>query len=260
MPAMADRSLFVSLEILAATFLASSAWSQDFRVETDVFVADEDESVSETLTLFAGDVVYDFFLKGPDQVTCFDINRGRIVLLDRERQVQTTLTTEQLLEFSTAIRSLPPTDAARGLFHPQFDETYDEESGSLELTSPELTYSAKGVRPKIPGAAERFRTFADWYKRLNAVRPGSLPPFGRLALNAALAEKGLVPEEVRRVVVIDRPVADKRLRASSQLIYVWTLSGTDRKRIEQAAHDMANFESVSPAQFWQIDAVAARGR
>jgi hypothetical protein len=252
--------MLLVLACVGSFCLANSAHSQDFRVEADVFVEDGGESVSETLTLFKGDVVYDFFLKGPDETTMFDINRGRIILLDGVRRVQTTLTTDQLLELSDAIRQRGAARGNQPLFEPQITTNYAEQEKILTLTSDRLTYRAKGIDPKLPHAAERFRQFADWYARLNAIRPGNPPPFGRLELNGALAGHGLVPEEIERTVVLDRPLANKTLRARSRHIFVWTLSSTDQKRIDKAGQNLAAFESVGLGQYWQAYTVAARDR
>jgi hypothetical protein len=246
------------LAFMASTFWGYAVVAQDFRVDTDVFIGDEDESVSETLTIFSGDVVYDFFVKGPEETTVFDVRRGRIVLLDAERQVKTTLTTDQLLEFSAHIQSLSVEDGHRALLSPRFSTSYEEDRQRIELASDRLTYRAKGIRPKLESAAERFRDFADWYARLNAVKPGNLPPFGRIKLNNELASRKMVPEEIERTVVVERSLTDKQSKARSRHTFVWTLSGTDRKRIAQASRYMASFESVTAAEYWRIPTVAAQ--
>ena len=149
----------------------------DFRVDTDVFVdRNEEKPVAETLTLFSQGVVYDFILNGSEEITVLDIRHGRIVLLDAERRVKTELTTDQLIEFSAKIKTLSQDEKQNALFSPQFTTRFDEESGELELVSPRLTYRATGIRPKLAAAPRQFREFADWYARLNAIRPGNLPP------------------------------------------------------------------------------------
>jgi hypothetical protein len=237
-----------------------SAAAQDFRVEADVFVDGTEESVAETLTLFKGDVVYDFFLKGPDEATVFDLNRGRIVLLDNSRQVQTTVTTEQLQQLSDLIRSAGSAKGNEQLFNPQTSPSFDEQAKIVMVASDRLTYRAKCIDPKLPDAAEKYRRFADWYARLNAVRPGNPPPFGRLELNAAVAERTLVPEEIERTVVLDRPLANKTMKARSRNIFLWSLSGTDQKRIEKASTNLAKFETVDLGRYWQANSVAKQDR
>lgn len=255
---MVGQPFRLALALFVAQPLAPAAVGQDFRVETDVFLDGEAESVAETLTLFRGDYVYDFFLKGPEEATIYDANRGRIVLLDTARKLQTVLTTEQLLQLSQAMQAVGQEKANKPLLEPQFTVVFDDANRVLKLTSDRLTYQARCAQPKVSNAAERFRQFADWYARLNAVRPPNLPPFGRLELNEALALRGMIPEEIERTVVVDRRVTNKTLRARSQHLFVWALSGTDQKRVEKAGQDLANFENVSLSQYWQAASVASR--
>jgi hypothetical protein len=248
------------LACATSTLGASAAIAQDFRVDTDVMGGDSDEILVETLTIFSGDVVYDFLLTDSQEITVFDVRRGRIVVLDPTRRVKTTLTTDQLLEFSAHIKTIAQGRDKDHLFEPQFDESFNSETGEVELLSEGLTYRAQGVAPKVAAAPKRYREFADWYARLNCVRAPNVPPFGRLVLNAVLAKHQLVPREVERIVVLDRPLANKQLRARSRHSFVWALSGTDRNRIEQAARHNANFEAVSPGEYWQVRSVASNDR
>jgi hypothetical protein len=244
--------------VAIALWATVSAAGQEFRVGTDVYVDDEKKPVSESLTLFTSDVVYDFLLKPAEEATIFDIRRGKLVLLDSQHQTKTSLTTGELAEFSSAIKVLGVQKGAVGLLQPQFDMNYDAEQFRVTLSSEWLTYKAKGVTAQHLEAAQRYRQFADWYARLNAIRPGSLPPFGRLELNQALAERGLLPQEIERTVVLDRPVAKKTLHAKSKHAIIWILSNTDRKRIEQAGRDLANFQEIEPTAYWQTPPQTAR--
>ena len=232
--------------------------AQEFRVETEVFV--DDQKKPESLTLFAADVVYDFLLLPNEEITMFDIQRGRLVLLDESRQLKAVLTTEQLLEFSAAIKARGMEQGSKHLFDPQFETTYDDESRRLKLASERLTYQAKGLVPKQPDAARRFQQFADGYARLNAMRPGNLPPFGRLLLNQALADRELVPLEIVRELVVDRPVSDKKLVANSRHTFTWLFSNTDRNRIDKVSGYVAKFTEVSADVFWKAPAVAVKSK
>ena len=107
-------------------------------------------------------------------------------------------------------------------------------------------------------ADEQFREFADWYARLNAIRPGNLPPFGRLELNEALARRQLVPEEIDRTIVLDGRFGAKKVKACSRQSFVWTLSGTDRKRVEKAGRLMAELQEITPPEYWRVPRVARR--
>jgi hypothetical protein len=258
MLAMDIHSRLVTLAFLLGASLGAVAGAQDFRVDTDIMVDENDEKpLAETLTVFSGDVVYDFILNGPEEITVLDVRRGRIIVLDSARQVQTTLTTTQLREYSAGFKMSSREELAP-FVNPRFTTSFVEKTGMLELASEALTYRAKGIKPKMAAAAQRFREFADWHARLNAVRPGNLPPFGRIELNRAMAERQLIPEEIERIVVLDRPLADKELRARSRHCFHWTLTATDRKRIETVGRYLATFQKVTPGQYWNVRQVASR--
>ena len=248
------------LAVLCGNLLSANLTAQEFRVETEVFIADKVEPVSESLTIFSGDVVYDFSIGGSEEITIFDINRGRIALLDPRQQLKSEVTTAELLEFCDAIKNRTANERDASLFAPLFQQTFDEERSFITLTSDRMIYAAKGTVPKQPLAANRFQQFADWYARLNALRPGNLPPFGRIELNKSLAERNLIPLEIERTLVVDRPIADKKVVLRSEHVATWLISNTDRKRIETAGNHLSKFRKVSPKEYWQTERVAVKSK
>ena len=239
---------------IAVTLLAGSAVSaqmDEFRIDTDVFLGEEKEPFAQNITIFTAGLVYDFPMIGPEEITVFDPTRGRFVLLDTERRVKTTLSTQELLEFTAAMKV--QADEAGGVFaaaaHPQFEQSVDNDGEWLTLQSKLLTYRAKGATPKIQDAAASYQQFANWYARLNATRPGSLPPFARIELNRALVEKGWIPEEVELTVNPPSRLVGRKLVVRSRHLPYWRLSNTDRKRIDTAGTHMVEFEAVSFKQY-----------
>ena len=53
--------------------------AQEFGVETEVFTGENIEPFSESLTIFSGEVVYDFLLGASEEIAIFDMSRSRIV-------------------------------------------------------------------------------------------------------------------------------------------------------------------------------------
>lgn len=225
--------------------------AQDFRIDTDLFVGANKEPETQNLTLFANGVVYDFLLTEPEQVTVLDPVRGRIHLLHVGKQLKTTITTEELLKLTAEIRAREPSDKQSAFFlDPQFEHAVDAEKKELVLKSRPLTYRVVGMEPKDKSTVQMYREFADWYARLNAVMTrGSLPPFSRLQLNQALAEKSWIPTEIQRTVIVRDKLVERRLEARTHHIPNWLLSNTDHKRIELVADQLANFQQVSPKEF-----------
>ena len=242
-----------ALSLLAGPISGLSAKAEDFRIETDVFLGGETEPVAQNVTLFTSGLVYDFPLIGPQEITVFDAARGRFILLDVSRKTKTTLQTHELLEITAAIKI--QAQGLDGVFafaaDPQFRHEVDDQSGRLTLSSPLMTYQAKGTKPPMPAAVATYRDFADWYARLNATRPGNLPAFPRLELNRLLEERQEVPEEVELVVAPKSRWAGRKLVVRSRHAYNWRLSNTDRKRIDTAGNYLADFQAVDFQKYRQ---------
>lgn len=255
---MSRSQLLLGLLLLGGGIpLATRA--QEFRVETDVFVGSQKKPVAQSLTLFTSGLVYDFPLMGPSEIAVLDPSRGRFVLLDTQRKVKATLTTQELLEFTASMKAqAQDADGVVGFaVNPQFTQTFDQPTGWLTLSSKLLTYRLKGSPPKQSAAVDVYRQFADWYARLNATRPGNLPPFARLELNKAAAERGLVPEEVELTVAASR-LGGKTFAVRSHHMINWLLSNTDRKRIDEAGDFLVNYQPLKFQEYRSGDKLAAK--
>lgn len=244
----------IRYRILLAAFccliaLSGTAPGEDFRIETDIFFESGEAPDISTLTLFRGSTVYDFMETENEEITIFDINRGRFVLLDCPRKVRTTVTTDQLIRFSAALKA-----EAKGnitaLVTPEFTESFDKQAGLLELVGKRLQYKVKAIRPPSEEIVDRYRKFADWYARLNATRVGNLPPFARMQLNASMASHGVLPRSVERTISSLTPLGGSSQIRTSHLVS-WQLTNTDRKRITRAGDYMATYREVSPASYWK---------
>lgn len=257
--ATATPALFViSLIFLMLPDAGTSA--QEFRIETDVLLGDEPKPVAQNLTLFTNGLVYDFPLVGREEITVFDAGRGRFVMLDVQRKVKTTVTTQHLLEYAAAVRV--HAEKMDGAFafaaNPKFDQSFDEANGEVVLASEQLTYRAKGSKPKSDAVNQQYQQFADWYARLNGIRPGSLPPFARMELNDALAERGWIPEQVHLTVTGNDRLIKRRVELRSKHRINWRLSKTDRAKIEKAGDYMASFQSVSLSEYSKASGAASQ--
>jgi hypothetical protein len=181
--------------------------------------------------------------------------RDRFILLDPQRSMKTELTTADV---ETFIQNLRERGAARSehFFNPQFEYSYDEDTEWHELAGERLVYRAKGIEPELPGAADRYRFFADWYAQLSALRPGNMPPFGRMELNKLLAEKGLIPEDVERVVTIANVFPPKKIEARSHHLVNWRLSDQDHKQIRKVGDQIQSLSAVTVNVYFELDKLA----
>jgi hypothetical protein len=232
--------------------MTTVAMGQDFRVESEVTLNDEKRPVGENLTLFAAGIVYDFSLAGPKEITIFDPAREQFVLLDIDRRMRLTLATRKVLEMNRAIRTAS-TDRDPYFFEPQFEESYEDRERLLTLTNKRIKYGAKGKVPGQDSIVQRYRNFADWYARLNATRPGTMPPFARLELNKSLAVRGIVPEEVNLTIYPKNRLFGSKTQATSKHLFAWRILETDKARIEKANHYRATFEEVSFRTYRGLD-------
>ena len=103
--------LFCAGSLLILSGLVSPVAGDDFRVETEIFVGREKEPAVENVTIFAGGRVYDFLIPAVEEgekaeireITVFDPERGVVDLLDVKRKLRTTVTTDQMLRFTSSI-------------------------------------------------------------------------------------------------------------------------------------------------------------
>ena len=230
--------------LVACLVVAVSTHGESFRIETKIYVGEQEEPTSETMTLFEGGVVYDF-LAAPKQIAVFrkpSADRpGRFILLDPQREFRTELDTERIDRALTKIRdwaSEQPDPMLRFAAAPEFEESYTAESGELVLASHLQTYRVATSVADKPAALAEYREFLDWYSRLNALHRG-LPPEPRLALNAALTRHAVVPVSVELTRAGDR----EPIRAEHD--FTWRLSQDDRGRIDEVREAMANYRQVS---------------
>ena len=202
---------------------------------------------AKSTTIFHERSVYDF-LEAPAEITIFDPDRDRFILLNTEKKLKTELTTDEVDRFAEKLRAFAktrPNAFLKFMGSPQFEETVDDVSRELEFDSPLVTYQLKAEDAEGPEIAAQYREFSDWQAKLNTlINPGANPPFARMLVNAALAKRNEVPSEVRLTL---RPKGRLQLRPislRSEHHVVRRLVESDRRRVEQAANYMSMFKSV----------------
>ena len=165
--------------------------AEDFKVENSVYTGDEQEPASRTITYFKGEVVFDS-MKAPAEVAIFEKSADRFVLLDVSRRVRTQLSTKQIAAFTQRLKEL----AARNVdplikfsAEPAFQEHFDAAANELTFSSQWLNYRVVLQTEANQEVVAHYREFCDWDARLNALDAGMLPPFGRLQVNAAIAQR-----------------------------------------------------------------------
>ena len=226
---------------------AGAAGKEEFRIENKIFVDGEKEPQVQSTTIFQDGVVYDY-LADPAEVTVFDVQRRRFVLLDLERRVKTELTTDRVASFSERLKQWAQEQSdpfLKFLGDPSFDEALDESTGELTFTSPRMSYRLITFDTESEALSRQYREFSDWYCRLNTVlNPGARPPFARMIVNAALEDRHLFAREVHLTMQPKGGLLSKRVTVRSEHLLIRQLVESDRKRVAQTDEFMAMYASV----------------
>jgi hypothetical protein len=251
MAACSFHRLYCVTSIVVAMLFACAnfASAEGFRIETKVYVAEQKEPVSETTTLFLDGVVYDF-LKKPEQTAVFRKpgggKAGQFTLLNEQHSILTKFSTDQVDGTVTKMKAWASRQKDPFLqfaASPEFDESFDDNTGKLTLASRFETYTVETMPAEHPDAIVEYREFLDAYTRLNTLlSAGSLPPEPRLRLNAVLARRKVVPIKVELARAGEDP-----LRAEHA--FTWRLSQDDHQRIDEIRVNLAKYQEVPNEQF-----------
>lgn len=212
-----------------------------------VYVGKEKEPIVTSTTIFHNGTVYDF-LDSPSEITIFDPQRDRFILLNTEKKLRTELTTEEVARFSDRLQQWAKEHTnpfLKFMGAPQFEEKIDDVSRKLQFESPWVTYELTSEDAQNTEIAEQYKEFSDWLAKLNTlINPGAYPPYARMLINATLAKRNEVPSEVQLTM---RPkgrfqVRPVTLRSEHHLVR--RLVESDRRRVFQAAEYLAMFNAV----------------
>jgi hypothetical protein len=242
---------------LIMTVAVSAHAVEEFRCDTEIFVAAEKNPVQQTLTIFAGGVVYDFLLGKAEEITVYDVGRGQISLLDKTRKLRTTILTDDLLQVTAAYKiNKAQSDLFKFCTDPAFEVTFAD--NTLNLAARQLSYRVTCVEPEHAGSEQQYRVFADWSAQLNGMRPGNLPPFPRLKLNESLAAERMLPQEIERTISTIHLTGRRTETIRSQHRFNWLLNSRDRERIEEVGDYLTTYKSASVEDYLGLTKKMAR--
>lgn len=230
--------------------------AEDFRVDNAVYMADEKEPSSASTTVFRAGVVYDF-MKTPAETVVFDSIAGRFVLLNLTQKTRTELTTTEVAAFVDRLQPLAaksPDPLVKFLAEPKFQERADENAGELTLSSTLVNYRIMLSREANQETVNQYHDFCDWYARLNALLvPGSRPPFGRLIVNAALAQRQATASQVSLTMSSGKGLKPQHTTIRSEHRIVRPLTPADLEQVTQTNEFMSSFKPVSFEQYRKVD-------
>jgi hypothetical protein len=221
---------------------------EDFRVDNAVYLGDRQQPSSQSTTIFSGSLVYDC-LKAPPETVVFDKTAGQFILLNLTRRVRAQLSTAQV---AAIIEQLRPGAAkskdplVRFLAEPKFQEQAGA-AGELILGSPMITYRLMLSRETDETVVEQYHEFCDQYARLNALL-GAPPPFGRLVVNAAMAQRHAVASQVV-LTVHGGSGAKTQTTVRTEHRLVRPLESGDLQQVAESRQYMSSFKLVGFDQY-----------
>jgi hypothetical protein len=249
---MSATCRFVAVGAILLTGLSAlPCWSQttnNFRIETDILLADRAEPIHQSVTIFQNGVAYDFSRVEPHRITVIDPQENRIVFLDSERELQTRINLEELFEFMKRARQeLAKSSLAASL---EDSETVDVdlERNVISVGKNYCRYVATLQQPELPAIAEQFASFANASACINAWQsPDRSPPsFARLKLNELVLESRSLPVEITRTLFNAR---GHEQTVKSRIHANWNLSPEDERLAEKFTAMLLVYPSMEVGEF-----------
>ena len=240
--------------LAAYTSKHNSVKGQDFRILSEIYVQAEALPISQNLTLFSENLVFDFLLSHevkpvPQEIVIYDVRQKLVVLLDPRRSIRTEISDLQLIKLIEVLsREVTQNETAQFLIKQPFEEELDLETGKLKLTSPAISYRVQGSQPKDPSLLPRYYEFLDTFSRLAATDPHKVPPFPRLKLNSAVKRLGWIPDQVSMSVKPNEFFKDP-IEARSKHTLSVGLTNQDRELITDAKKNWLRYRVVDLPEY-----------
>ncbi|MCH1494932.1 MAG: hypothetical protein L7U72_06860 [Rubripirellula sp.] len=239
--------LYVICTSLATLFAPAITMADNFRVTTKVYSGKNVDESSKHLILFQEGVIYDFPQIDTRFVTIFDSGKKLVTIMDRETQVQASVTEDDLIKVTAQARAAATTEDQKkqlginAIVEPsKLVQGYRIAFGGLE-------YHMTGQKASSPEVAREFAKFVDLAARLNLVRRLGPPPFGRMTLNQHLADRGEIPLET--TLLLKRDSGTQEYRSTLAIEPFNNLNETDQKKIQEAAGMRAIYKQVDLKSF-----------
>lgn len=244
---------------LASLLSLQPALAGDFRMETKVFLADQDEPAMESVTIFYNGLVYDW-VRTTDQVAIFDLRKERFILLDIQREIRTDISMHVIDDFAYRMRnelSERSEELAKFLANPEFNKVVDSvDPDKITFGSDWMVYEMETIRPPNLETAQQFAVFSQWYTRLNTLTNPNL--LGRMVINDQLAADGRIPVQVQftpyrkslfNLFNRSKTTPDKEHQLRAEHNFGWLISRTDKDRIDSINRFLVSFKPVEYGQF-----------
>lgn len=219
-----------------------------FGMDTKVFENDLPNPIVETTTVFHNQRAYDVLTGEAGLVSRFDFKLKEIVLLDRQKQVFSRISFEDVLRFQAALEArVRKKEGSFSAFlaAPRFIREFDASNSTIKLSSPWLNYEAKGTQSPAD-LVDQFIEFADWSARVASMLDAAPPANARLSLNDELRKQNW---QVSRVTRTGGPKQPNVRTARSEHTYREELSRKDTHLMEGIEKNLKTFREISFSDF-----------
>ena len=249
--------LIVGVLVMLFQAAACAERGDEFRVDTKVSVKDgrRFEEFQSNRTLFRlaynGPEAYDFVLGDAPETVYLSLGSEKVVVLDPKREVKCELSLVDINRFVLQQRSRAKAQDLP-FFAPKFEVA--ERGSTLTFANPSIEYEVELVDPGIPHCHGRYEEFTVWYARLNAMRPNSLPPSARVFVSKSIAQHSRVPKSIQRTTIHNRVKSVLK----SEHHYVGSWNNSDRRMVEKAQQQIAEFRAVNQKDFFYPHLTAAK--
>ena len=232
--------------MIAMTLLAKPPHvsAATFRVTSKIFVGAELDAASEHLILFDEGLVYDLPQIESRFVTVYDPARKQVTLLDRTEQVQTTISTDDLVKVTAQARAAAMTPAQREQLGIEASVAKSERVVGYTIQFANMEYHTTTQKPENPEIAADYAVFADLASRLNLIRRIGPPPFGRMTLNQRIAAEQELPLET--LLLLRRGEKEELYRSTLEIN---ELNKNDLVKIKEARGMLTLYRQVNLQSF-----------
>lgn len=234
------------LMVMTALANAPGVSAATFRVVTKIFVEPDLDPASEHLVLFDEGLVYDLPLIESRFVTVYDPARKQVTLLDREEQVQTTVSTDDLVKVTAQARAAAMTPSQREQLGLEARVALSKRVVGYTIQFANMEYHTTTQTPSDPQMAADYAVFADLASRLNLIRRVGPPPFGRMTLNQKIASEKAIPLET--TLTLRRGKQKEDYRSTHEIA---ELNKNDLSKIKEAQGMLLLYRHVTLNQFPQ---------
>ena len=233
--------------LAAVTMPIFDLGAETFRVTTKVYSGKNTEAASEHVILFQEGLTYDFPQISNRFVTIFDSGKKRVTIMDRETQVQATVSEEDLIKVTAQARAAASTAEKKKQLgiNAMVEESHRVDGYQIRFGN--LEYHLTSQKPSSEAVAKEFAKFFDLAARLNLVRRLGPPPFGRMTLNQHLASKQEIPRET--LLILNRDTGAQEYRSTLKLEVLEDFSKLDREKIQEAVGMRAIYRQVDLKSF-----------